>query len=124
MSAAEYKNLKNFLEHIITSQNKALIESMTEIEMSVKRSEHETQRINRELLDIFGPKTNKCNHLISQIPKRTQVEMTTDNQMLEKNVELINTGATEAVAERQELHIETANLDSVRSVDDRALIRK
>jgi hypothetical protein len=39
--------------------------------------------------------------------------MTTDIQMTEKNVERINTGATEAVAERQELHSEAVNVDSV-----------
>jgi hypothetical protein len=47
-----------------------------------------------------------------------EVEMTTHNRMIEKNVELINTGATEAAAERQELHSEVANVDSVRSLDD------
>jgi hypothetical protein len=47
--------------------------------------------------------------------------MTTDNQMTEKNVELINAEATEAVAERQELGSELVNVDSVRSLDDRCL---
>jgi hypothetical protein len=47
--------------------------------------------------------------------------MTTDNQRIEKNVELINTGATEIVAERQTLHSEVFNVDSVRSLDDRKL---
>jgi hypothetical protein len=43
--------------------------------------------------------------------------MTTDNQMVEKNVELINT-ATEAVAERQELRSEVVHVDSARSLED------
>jgi hypothetical protein len=51
----------------------------------------------------------------------TEVELTTDNQMIEKNVDIINKGATEAVAERQELHMEVANVDTVRSLDDRCL---
>jgi hypothetical protein len=41
--------------------------------------------------------------------------------MIEKNVEFINTGATEAVAERQELHTEIVSVDAVRSLDDRRL---
>jgi hypothetical protein len=41
--------------------------------------------------------------------------------MIEKNVEQINTGATEAVAERQELHSEVVNVDSVKSLDDQCL---
>jgi hypothetical protein len=40
--------------------------------------------------------------------------MTTDNLMIEKNVELINKGETEAAAERQELHIEVANVHFVK----------
>jgi hypothetical protein len=51
----------------------------------------------------------------------TEVELTTDNQIIEKNDELINKGATEAVAERQELHIEVANVDTVWSLGDRCL---
>jgi hypothetical protein len=50
--------------------------------------------------------------------------MTTDNQRTEKNVDLINKGATEAVAERRELRIEVANVDSVRSLDDRSMDRQ
>jgi hypothetical protein len=45
--------------------------------------------------------TSKCTHLTIQVPKETEVEMTTDNQIIEKN------GATEA-----ELHMEVANLDT------------
>jgi hypothetical protein len=41
--------------------------------------------------------------------------------MIEKNVELINKGATEAVEERQELHTEVVNVDTVRSLDDKRL---
>jgi hypothetical protein len=44
-----------------------------------------------------------------------------DNQIMEKNVELISKGATEAVAERQQLHIEVANGDTVMSLDDQCL---
>jgi hypothetical protein len=51
--------------------------------------------------------------------KETEVEMTTDNQMIEKDVELINQIATEAVAERQELNFEVVNVDSVRFLHDR-----
>jgi hypothetical protein len=47
--------------------------------------------------------------------------MTTDKQMVEKNVGLINTGSTEAVAEQQELCTEEVNVDSVRSLDDQCL---
>jgi hypothetical protein len=36
--------------------------------------------------------------------------MTTDSQMIEKNVELINKGATEVVAERQELGSEVVKV--------------
>jgi hypothetical protein len=54
----------------------------------------------------------KCTHLISQIPKETEVELTTDNQMIKKNVDLINTGATETVTERQELRTELVNVDT------------
>jgi hypothetical protein len=36
--------------------------------------------------------------------------MTTNNQRIEKNVELINTGITEAVSERQELSAEVLNV--------------
>jgi DNA-binding transcriptional regulator GbsR (MarR family) len=97
-SAIEYEGIKDFLEYIITKQNKTLTDKikenrkalqdsitetaevqkdlrnkMTEIEKSVKRSELETQRMNRELLDRFGSKTSKCNHLIRQVPKETEV---------------------------------------------------
>jgi hypothetical protein len=78
----------------------------------------ETQRMNRELLDSVCSKTNECTHVISEVPKETEVEMTTHNQMIEKNVELINKEASEAVAERQQLYIEVATVDSVRSLDD------
>jgi hypothetical protein len=47
--------------------------------------------------------------------------MTTDNQMIKKNVELINQVATEAVTERQETHAEVLNVDSVRSLNARCL---
>jgi hypothetical protein len=60
-------------------------------------------------------------HLISHVQKEAEVELTTDNQTIEKNVELINTGATEAVAERQELLSEVDNVDAVRSFNDRCL---
>jgi hypothetical protein len=50
-----------------------------------------------------------------------EVKMTTDNQMIEKNVELINKGATETVTERQELCTEVVNVDTVRLLDDRCL---
>jgi hypothetical protein len=36
------------------------------------------------------------NQVISGVPKETEVEVTTDNEMIEKNVELINTGTSEA----------------------------
>jgi hypothetical protein len=62
---------------------KALQDSIREIKMSFKRSQLETQRM--KLLDRFGSKTNKYNQLLSQVPKETEVEMTTDNQMIEKN---------------------------------------
>jgi hypothetical protein len=51
----------------------------------------------------------------------TEVQLTTDNQIIEKNIELINKGATEAVAERQELHIEVVNVGTVRSLVERCL---
>jgi hypothetical protein len=41
--------------------------------------------------------------------------------MTGKNVERINTGATETVAERQELHMEVVDVDSVRSLQDQSL---
>jgi alanyl-tRNA synthetase len=116
MSAIDYENMKNLFEYILKEQNKmfreaikedrkaiqdsvtkeieqnrkALQDSVTEIEKSVKRSELALEKLHRELLDSFGSKTNECTHVISQVPKETEVEMTTDNQMIEKNVELIN----------------------------------
>jgi hypothetical protein len=90
------------------------------IEVS-KRSELETQRMSREYLDRHGSKTNKCTHIISQELKETEVVLTTDNQIMEKIVELINKGATEPVAERQDLSSELVNVDSVRSLDDQSL---
>jgi hypothetical protein len=129
--------MKNVFEYIITKQNKetreenkafreemkedrkTLTDKLTEIEKSVKRSELETQRMNRELLDRFGSKTNKCIYLLSQVSKETEVEMITDNHRIEKNVELMNTGTTETVAERQELSSDVVNVDTVWSLDDR-----
>jgi hypothetical protein len=119
MSAIEWEGIKNFFKYIIIKHRKSLQDSISEIKMSFKRSELETQRMNRELLDKFGSKTNECTHVISQVPKETEVEITTDKQKIEKNVELITNGTTEAVAERQELHNEVANVDSVRLLDDR-----
>jgi hypothetical protein len=37
-----------------------------------------------------------------------------DNQIIKKNVELINKGATETITEQQELCIEVLNIDTVR----------
>jgi hypothetical protein len=77
------------------------------------------ERNNAKFLDSLRSRTRKLTHLISHVQKETEVEMTTDNQTIEKNVELINIGATEIVAERQELLSEVVNVDSVRSLDDR-----
>jgi hypothetical protein len=107
---AERKDLREEMKE----DRKSLQDSIREIKMSFKRSKLETQRMNRELLDRFDSKTNKCNQLLSQVPKKTEVEMTTENQMIEKNVELINTGVTGAAAERQELLSEVVNVASVR----------
>jgi hypothetical protein len=54
-------------------------EIKTEIEKSLKRSELETQRRNEELLDRFNAEISKCTHLISQVQKETEVELTIDN---------------------------------------------
>jgi hypothetical protein len=63
---------------------------------SLKRLELEAQRLT-ELLDRFAAETHKCTHLISQVQMETEDELTIDNdkQIIEKNVELINQGATE-----------------------------
>jgi predicted nuclease with TOPRIM domain len=89
MSAAEYGDLKHVFEYIIRKQHKetkeenkafreerealredlkTLQDSITEIEKIVKGSKLESERMNRELLDRFGSKTNKLTHLISQVP--------------------------------------------------------
>jgi hypothetical protein len=44
-----------------------------------------------------------------------------DRLMIEKKVERINKVANETVAQRQELHSEVVNVDSVGSLDDRCL---
>jgi hypothetical protein len=123
-SAGDFESMNNDFEYITTKQNKAFREEMkhdrmalqdivTEIERSVKRSELESERLHQKLLDSLRSRISKLTHLISQVSKETEVKMSTDNQMIEKNVELINKGAPEAVAERQELHSEAVNVDSV-----------
>jgi hypothetical protein len=76
---------------------------------------------NAKILHSSRSKTNNCTNLISHVQKETEVEITTDNQMIEKNVEQINTGVTETAAERQELHSEAVNVNSVLSLDDQCL---
>lgn len=44
-------------------------------------------------------------------------ETANDNQIIEKNVELINKGTTETITEQQELHTELVNVDTVRLLD-------
>jgi hypothetical protein len=118
---------KTFLESMeannIQFQKSSMTEIKTEIKISFKRSEFESQRLNEELLDRFNAKTSKCTHLISQVQKETEVELTIDidNKIIEENTELINNGEMEAITEQQELHTEVVNMVTVRSLDDRHL---
>jgi hypothetical protein len=87
----------------------------------LKRLELEAQRLNRESLDRFDAETRWCTYLIGQVQMETEDKLTTDNdnQVIEKNDELINQGATEAVTEQQELCTEVVNMDTVRLLVDR-----
>jgi hypothetical protein len=118
MSAAEYEDLKNFFEYIIIKQNKAYREELKDFRQQMKhyiKALQDNMEINNaKILDILHSRTRKLTHLIIQVQKETEVEMTTDNQMIEKNVEL-NPGITEAQVEGQVLSTEVLNVDSVRS---------
>jgi hypothetical protein len=116
------EDIKAFRKSIEANQIKLqkdlITETKTEIERSLKGTELASQRLHREFLDRFNAKTSKCTHLISLVPEKMEVEMITDNQIIQKNVELIHKGASEAVSKRQELHPEVVNVDTVRSLDD------
>lgn len=53
----------------IKFQKDLMTDIKTEIKLSFKRSELESQRRNRELLDGFDAETSKRTHLISQVQK-------------------------------------------------------